>query len=97
MSTANVRMTTDMWTDDYRKVSYITITCHYITSDFKLKNNVLTTAVFAHDDAKTGDNICRELQKHLVAVLMFEPSAMSKVVWVTDPGSNIIAALRPCL
>ncbi|KAK9975039.1 hypothetical protein ABG768_023103 [Culter alburnus] len=68
---------------------------HFITSDFKLKSNVLTTAMFPHDEAKTAENIRKELQKQLVSVLKFEPSVMSKVVWVTDQGSNIVAALRP--
>ncbi len=91
----NVGMTTDMWTDDYRKVSYMAITCHFKTADFKLKSNVLTTAMFPHDEAKTADNIRKELQKQLVSVFKFDPSVMSKVVWVTDQGSNIVAALRP--
>lgn len=62
------------------------ITCHFITSDFKLKSNVLTTAMFP---------ISKELQKKLVSVLKFDASVMSKVVWVTDQGSNIVAAFRP--
>lgn len=33
MHSVNVGMTTDMWTDDYRKVCYMAITCHFITSD----------------------------------------------------------------
>ncbi len=49
--------------------------------------------MFPHDEAKTADNICKELQKQLVSVLRFDPSVMSKVVWVTDQGSNIVAAL----
>ncbi len=51
--------------------------------------------MFPHDEAKTADNIRKELQKQLVSVLKFDPSVMSKVVWVTDQGSNIVAALRP--
>ncbi|KAK9980962.1 hypothetical protein ABG768_000540, partial [Culter alburnus] len=51
--------------------------------------------MFPHDEAKTAENIRKELQKQLVSVLKFEPSVMSKVVWVTDQGSNIVAALRP--
>ncbi len=56
----NVGMTTDMWTDDYRKNSFLTITCHYITPDFLLRSRVLTTAMFPPEEAKTGDNIRRE-------------------------------------
>lgn len=39
-------------------------------------------------------NIRKELQKQLVSVLKFDPSVMSKVVWVTYQGLNIVAALR---
>ncbi len=89
----NVGMTTDMWTDDYRKNSFLTITCHYITPDFLLRSRVLTTAMFPPEETKTGDNIRRELQHQLVSVLGFDACVMNKVVWVTDQGSNMIAAL----
>ncbi len=82
-----------MWTDDYRKNSFLTITCHYITPDFLLRSRVLTTAMFPPEETKTGDNIRRELQHQLVSVLGFDACVMNKVVWVTDQGSNMIAAL----
>ena len=71
----------------------MTITCHYITPDFQIKSKVLTTPMFPLEDSKTGANICREVQRNLVSVLKFDPSVMSKVVWVTDQGSNIKSAL----
>uniref|UniRef100_W5N926 Hermes trasposase DNA-binding domain-containing protein n=1 Tax=Lepisosteus oculatus TaxID=7918 RepID=W5N926_LEPOC len=71
----------------------LTITCHYITPDFKLKNRLLI--MFPHEEAKTGDKIQRELQQQLVSVLGFDAAVMNKFVWVTDQGSNIIAALVP--
>ncbi|CAM4571232.1 unnamed protein product [Leuciscus chuanchicus] len=95
MSDISVGMTTDMWTDDYRKISFLTITCHYITPDFLLRSRVLTTAMFPPEEAKTGGNIRRELQRLLVSVLGFDACVMNKVVWVTDQGSNMIAALAP--
>ncbi len=33
----NVGMTTDMWTDDYRKVSYMAITCHLCNGRFQVE------------------------------------------------------------
>lgn len=39
----NIAVTTDGWTDDFRKISYITVTCHYFDSDMKLQSSVLTT------------------------------------------------------
>ncbi len=41
-----VGMSTDMWTDDYKKLSYIAITCHYITEEYELVAKSLTTAMF---------------------------------------------------
>uniref|UniRef100_H3A0S7 BED-type domain-containing protein n=1 Tax=Latimeria chalumnae TaxID=7897 RepID=H3A0S7_LATCH len=90
-----VIMTTDMWTDDYRKIHYMAVTCHYVTPDFKLKAKDLATTMFPLEEAKTGENIRRELLKLLVNTLGFDPSNLNKVVWVTDQGANIVLALRP--
>lgn len=56
-----IGMTTDIWTEDYHKLSYMAITCHFLTRTFKLVSKVLTTAVFPQEEAKTGDNIRREI------------------------------------
>lgn len=94
MSLINIGMTTDMWTDDFRKMSYMAITCHYVTPTFELRSKLLTTTCFPNH-AKTGDNIRKELQQQLVTVLGFDASVMNNVVWVTDQGANVLAALRP--
>ncbi|XP_029682715.1 uncharacterized protein [Takifugu rubripes] len=88
-------MSTDMWTDDYRRMSYIAITCHFTETDFRLVGKTLTTAVFPVEDAKTGKNIRRELVRLLVNGFGLEPSSLSRIVWVTDQGSNIVKALEP--
>ncbi|KAJ0044238.1 hypothetical protein NL108_009711 [Boleophthalmus pectinirostris] len=84
-----------MWTDDYRKMSYIAITCHFTETEFNLVGKTLTTAVFPAEDAKTGKNIRRELVRLLVNRFGLEPSSLSRIVWVTDQGSNIVKALEP--
>ncbi|KAL2086087.1 hypothetical protein ACEWY4_017146 [Coilia grayii] len=94
-SGCDVAMSTDMWTDDYRKMSYIAITCHFTDTDFNLFGKTLTTAVFPAEDAKTGKNIRRELVRLLVNRFGLEPSSLSRIVWVTDRGSNIVKALEP--
>ncbi|XP_055306784.1 uncharacterized protein LOC129571046 [Sitodiplosis mosellana] len=38
----------DMWTDNYRRISYMTYTCHYVTDSWKLMSRVLKTAMFEH-------------------------------------------------
>lgn len=46
-------------------------------------------------EAKTEDNIRKELQQQSISVLGFESSIMRTVVFVTDQGANIVAALHP--
>uniref|UniRef100_A0AAV2MEH5 Uncharacterized protein n=1 Tax=Knipowitschia caucasica TaxID=637954 RepID=A0AAV2MEH5_KNICA len=75
-------------------MSYMAITCHYVTPTFELKSKLLTTTCFPNH-AKTGDNIRIELQQQLVTVLGFDASVLNNVVWVTDQGANVVAALRP--
>ena len=89
-----IGMTTDIWTEDFHKLSYMAITCHFVTRTFKLVSKVLTTAVFPQEEAKTGDNIRREILR-LLTEYGLDMSLLNKVVWVTDQGSNIISALRP--
>ncbi|CAM4672842.1 unnamed protein product [Leuciscus chuanchicus] len=89
-----VGMSTDMWTDDFRKIHYLSITCHYVTEDFELIGKNLTTATFPVDEKKTGDNIKRELVKLLVTKFGFDPLSLKDIVWVTDQGANVVNALR---
>ena len=94
LKNGDVGMSTDMWTDDYKKISYIAITCHYVTDDFALVGKTLTTAMFPIEDAKTGKNIRREISRLLVNKFGLDPSSLNRIVWVTDEGSNIIKALE---
>lgn len=48
-------MTTDIWTDDYRKISYMALTVHYINSDWKICERVLCTSHM--EEKKTAENI----------------------------------------
>lgn len=89
-----VGMSTDMWTDDFKKIHYLSITCHYVTEDFELIGKNLTTAKFPVDEKKTGDNIKRELVKLLVTKFGFDPLSLKDIVWVTDQGPNVVNALR---
>lgn len=75
-----VAMTTDMWTEDYRKISYLTITCHFISEDMELVNKTLTTTMFPLEEAKTGENIRWEILKLLVTKFGLDASSLSKIV-----------------
>lgn len=37
--------TTDMWTDDFKKIGYTAITIHYINDEWQLKSNVVYLCV----------------------------------------------------
>ena len=90
-----VAMTTDMWTEDYRKICYLTITCHFISEDMELVNTMLTIAMISLEEGKMGENIRREILKLLVTNFGLDACSLSKIVWVTDEGANIKLALRP--
>ena len=76
-------MTCDLWTDNYRKLHYLTITTSYI-EDWKLKTNVICTTQFP-DVSKTGENILLEIQEQLAEL---DITDLNNITFVTDQGSN---------
>ncbi|KAG5265223.1 hypothetical protein AALO_G00262780 [Alosa alosa] len=84
-------MSTDMWTDDYRKLSYMAITCHYISRDYpKLQQ----PQCFPLRKRKRGRTSGTRLRL-LVNKFGLDPCSLNQIVWVTDQGSNIVKALEP--
>ncbi|KAF0731652.1 zinc finger protein 618-like [Aphis craccivora] len=61
--------TTDMWTDDYKKLSYISITIHYINENWELNLNVLHWL----DNEKSGDNFLSKITWVTVRAVDFSP------------------------
>ena len=57
IETYGCAITTDIWTEDYHKTSFISGTIHYTDNDFKLVSRVLFAAPFESSVSKTGDNI----------------------------------------
>lgn len=90
--------TCDMWTDNYRKNSYTSITLHYVDDDWKLKNRLLGTGQFPVNESKTGENIRRFLSNFFLKISesFNEPNTdlMSSITFVTDQGTNMLSALR---
>lgn len=79
-----------------KKLSYISITIHYINENWELNSNVLHVEQFPYDQKKTGDNIQNNLKQFFNQWLDNEESGdnfLSKLTWVTDRGSYIIEAL----
>lgn len=88
-----IAITTDMWTDDFNKRAYSAFTCHYINEDWKLKSRVITTAEFDSTLKKTAVNLNDQITKELHE-FGIDACHLSKVMFVSDQGSNIKAALR---
>jgi len=86
-----VGMTTDMWTDNYRRRSYIAYTLHFISPDFTLHSLTLKTSVFQTDH--TGENIKADM---LTTHSEFNLDD-KKIVYVTDQGANIVKACKLAL
>ncbi|KAG1953590.1 zinc finger BED domain-containing protein [Pimephales promelas] len=94
-------ITTDMWTDEFNKRAYTAFTGHFINDDWKLESRVISTAEFDSTLKKTAHNIHDQIIKELHD-FGIEPAHMSKVMFVSDQGANIKAALRsykwiPCI
>jgi len=84
-------MTTDMWSEDFSKIKYLTVTLHEFDDNWNLNSQVLFTSKFP-EESETAENI----KNHLVAEfhsLGLSVDDIKKVVFVSDGGSNIVKAL----
>lgn len=86
----------DAWTDSYKRRSYITYVLHYIDKNWNMQTHVLKTTIF--ENRHTSDNI----KEHLNATLVEFGLNEKRIVYVTDGGSNVVAACRgifyqPCI
>ena len=88
-----IGITTDMWTDSFNMRSYTVLTCHYITEEWKLLSRVLSTVEFDSTLKKTAVNLHDQISKELLN-LSITAEQLTKVVFVTDQGPNIKAALK---
>jgi hypothetical protein len=80
--------TTDLWTEDYRKISYISLTVHYILNDV-LFERILAVQQFKYQH--TGAQILKSLKKIFLSFGIFD---ISEHQFVTDRGSNVIKGLE---
>ena len=84
---SHVALTSDIWTSRTTQ-SYLTLTCHFLTSSWELKTLVLGT--FELNNDHTADNIAEALQR-----VAGSWGISNKVVaMVTDNAANIVAAVR---
>lgn len=83
----NINIVLDMWTDKYKKISYINIKIHY-SVNFDLKCISLKTEHFPHPH--TG----RAVADKVIETIEFFGLQNKKIKAVTDGGSNIVSAMK---
>lgn len=81
-----------MWKDAYRQNSYLSLTLHYITSDWQLKKRTLFSAYYDEHD-KSGCSISNMLTKK-AAEFGIDKDMLKKIKFVTDKGSNLVKAIE---
>lgn len=87
----------DTWTDDFKRVMYIGITCHYIKenkNDLVLNDRILCVRALDIDEKKTGDYILTEVKKILAEFSLSQAFYSKKIMFITDRGKNLISAFN---
>lgn len=84
--------TIDLWMDDFKKISFLTMTVQYINDDWILVNRVIFTSTL-QEERKSAENIKKELIKKFEK-LGFEEELLKKITFVTDQGANMIKAMH---
>lgn len=83
-SPKHATITFDLWTDNYRKISYITYTYHYVDDNWSFQNLVLKTSMMNHPH--TSQRLKDDFEKTLNEFCIADKNIMC----VTDGGKNIV-------
>ncbi len=90
---SHVSFTTDMWTEQYRQRPFITITPHWIDSEWNMANQVISTEEFDATQKKTGVDV-RAFINAILSSYDITTEQISRTVFTTDRLSNMVVALR---
>lgn len=85
----------DTWTDDFRRIQYLGVTCHYINeteNGLILENRVLCVRQLDIDEKNSGEYILKEVKKTLSEFSLLHAFESKKIIFITDRGSNLIKA-----
>ena len=85
--------TTDMWTDDYRKISYISLTVYYMNETWQIKDQILVASKFS-DVRHIADNIKKVILGILKGYNLISDSSIERYMFVTDSAFNFISAFK---
>ena len=84
-------VTSDLWTDDFKKLTYLSCTAHWLENR-KRKNSGIFCKLF-QAERKTAENIRHKLVINMTEVGL-EESMLKNITFVTDRGANIKKALE---
>ena len=84
----SVSLTTDSWTSRATQ-SYMTVTAHYVSQDWKMHNHVLTTRMLS--EAHTGENLGNALKD---VVMEWQLERATQIPVVSDNASNMDIAAK---
>lgn len=89
--------TTDLWTDNFKRISYMVITAHFVdqkinSTTSELRDQILCLIPLSVYEKKTGEYLSSVIDQALdrMGLIPF----VDKIVFVTDRGSNIVNAFR---
>jgi hypothetical protein len=85
-----VSCTLDLWTDSVKKVSYMSITIHYIDAEFVLHDRTLHVKP-VREASHTAEMVLDEFKEGLAVFNLFE-DVFQNIIVVSDSGSNCCAA-----
>lgn len=89
-----ITLTTDIWTDNHRRVSYMSLTLHYILEQGKnlvYKNRITRLMPLEVTESKTYKEIKTYIETMLERLNLSDHK--DKLTFVTDRGGNIVKAL----
>ena len=81
-----VALTTDIWTDGHRNLSYLDVHAFWITKDFKMKHCLLSVEHFG-EEPHTAENVLLKYESITEQYSLTD----SSVPVVTDKGSNMVS------
>lgn len=89
--------TTDLWTDNYRRISYLVITAHMVdrkinSAEYCLRDQILCLIPLSVYEKKTGEYLSGVIDDILERIGLLPH--ISKIIFVTDRGANIRNAFR---
>lgn len=90
-----IGMTTDIWTDDYRRVSYLSLTLHYVANkgrEYAMMTKLAALVPMDSKKKKSYDVILPIINQKINQLGLDEFRDL--ITFVTDRGTNIVKALR---